>query len=594
MLLRSSHLLARVTATVALPALLGACDSGNSQAVEKPEVFTGTCPEGTVMSSSRCVDAVYTVERTVAFNSVGYHPDRTKLATLLLDVDEVRILDDAGEVVFRTTPSEPVHDESLEQDVWVVDFSELTEPGTYTLEYDDLDPTYATALHFEISEDVFDDALRTAMLGITGQRCGTAVSLEHEDTTFSHRECHLGDGLMSKAGEGASEESRDGTGGWHDAGDYGKYVVNGAFAAGFMLAAWELLPGRLDRESLHFQVPEEGNLPAYLAEVKWELDWLFKMQRDDGAVYHKLTRLGFEGDVMPSNDSGHRYFSPIGSAATADFVAAMAQASRIYAEYDPDFANDCLEAAEQSYAFLVANPEPIRPDLSEFGTGAYQTDDSDDRAWAAAELWAATGNLDALADFEARVSADLLRVNFGWADLGNLGVFTYLMSTREGRSDETVATLTDRLLALADSMVTNARENPWGIGYRGGPYWGINGAVVGSAANALVAYQLDPKPEYLDVAIQQVDYAFGRNPVARSYVTGVGIAPPQNPHHRPSSTDDVPTRPWPGFLVGGPNREENGADWADYKDEAASYWTNEVALNWSAALIFALAADYSG
>ncbi len=573
--------------------LVAACDSGSEQGVQEDSVYNPTCGEGQVLQSGRCVDAVYAVTRTVAFNSVGYHPDRVKQATLLVAVPEVRILDGSGNVVTSVTPGEAIRDSSLDQDVWIIDFSDVRTPGTYRLDFDGVDPTYGEALTFVVDENVYDRALETALLGITGQRCGTEVDIEFQGIAYHHPECHMRDGFLGKSeGDPNDPDSRDGTGGWHDAGDYGKYVVNGAFALGLMLQAWELLPGRLARPELQFQVPADGSLPLFLAEMKWELDWLFKMQRADGAVYHKLTALSFEGDVMPENDSSSRYYSPVGSAATADFVAVMAQAARIYQEYDEGFAADCLAAAQKSWTFLQNNPSLPPPNLEEFGTGAYQTGDSDDRVWAAAEIWQTTGDATALADFESRAATELMRVNFGWADLANLGYFTYLLSDREGRSEAKVTELTDSLRSIVASMVRNSTSDPFGIGYSGSPYWGINGVVLGSAANALVLHRLEPSAEYLDVASKQIDYGFGRNPLARSFVTGMGISPPQNPHHRPSVSDGI-VPPWPGFLVGGPNLAEGRADWADYTDVASNYYVNEVALNWSAALIFALTADYS-
>ena len=573
--------------------LAGGCDSGNDQAIEATPTYTPSCSFGLVYDGTNCVPIPEPYDRVVAFNSAGYHPDRAKFATLLVEVDAFSILDASDEVVLRGTPGDAIHDNSLDQDVWVIDFTEIRDPGEYHIDIEGLDPAYAELLTFRIDQNVFDAALQAAMLGITGQRCGTEVQFSYQGATFAHDACHLLDGSLDLTGDAGASGTTDGIGGWHDAGDYGKYVVNGAFALGFMLSAWEQLPGRLARDSLDLQIPEDGDLPLFLAEMKWELDWLFKMQRQqDGAVYHKLTRTAFEGELLPEADSGVRFFAPVGSAATADFVAVMAQAARIFEEYDSDFAADCLAAAAKSYAFLQDNLSPIVPNQLQFDTGLYATDDSDDRAWAAAEMWQTTGNGDALVDFEERAQAGLIRANFDWSNVGNLGIYTYLTSSREGRNEEKLASLTTALMSVADSLVQNSQRSPFGLGYGGNPYWGINGAVLGSASVAIIANKLNPKPEYLDAAVQQLDYAFGRNVLARSFVTGVGIAPPQNPHHRPSLSDSV-RAPWPGLLVGGPNLESGGATWADYNDLYGTYWNNEVALNWSAALIFALSADFS-
>ena len=78
-------------------------------------------------------------------------------------------------------------------------------------------------------------------------------------------------------------------------------------------------------------------------------------------------------------------------------------AARVYHPFDAEFAARCLDAAEQSYQFLQAHPADHRPNQSAFATGGYDAPDSDDRLWAAAELWETTGKPEYLRDFEARI-----------------------------------------------------------------------------------------------------------------------------------------------------------------------------------------------
>jgi endoglucanase len=115
--------------------------------------------------------------------------------------------------------------------------------------------------------------------------------------------------------------------------------------------------------------------------------------------------------------------------------------------------------------------------------------------------------------------------------------------------------------------------------------------------NLWAAYRISSDPKYLDAATQQVDYLLGRNPFGRSFVTGVGFAPPVSPHHRPSNSDRMLV-PWPGLLVGGPHknpRDPKAKEHADvpagkfWFDESSDYYVNEIAINWNAALIYALA-----
>jgi len=92
------------------------------------------------------------------------------------------------------------------------------------------------------------------------------------------------------------------------------------------------------------------------------------------------------------------------------------------------------------------------------------------------------------------------------------------------------------------------------------------------------------KPAYRAACLDALNYLFGRNCYGRSFVTAVGFDPPRHPHDRRSGGDPL-AHPWPGYLVGGP--EVKATDWKDDEKDAR---TNEIAINWNAALIYALAA----
>ena len=98
-----------------------------------------------------------------------------------------------------------------------------------------------------------------------------------------------------------------------------------------------------------------------------------------------------------------------------------------------------------------------------------------------------------------------------------------------------------------------------------------------------VAYQLAPNPAYLDTCSDQIAHLYGRNYYNRSFVTGAGKDPPLHPHDRRSASDSI-TAPFPGLLVGGANPA--ATSWVDDQND---YRTNEVAINWNGALVYALA-----
>jgi endoglucanase len=290
-------------------------------------------------------------------------------------------------------------------------------------------------------------------------------------------------------------------------------------------------------------------------------------------------------DEKPEDEDEPRYFSPWSSAATADFVAVMAQASRVFRSVDTNFANTALAAAVKSYNFLQAHPGNHEADLSAFNTGGYQTSDPDDRLWAAAELWETTGEEKYLLDFEARARnlGSSVDTDFDWGNVKNLGMITYIRSARGRRNAEVVTDVSDSLVGAANAIAQARGSHAYGRPLGNSYYWGANGSVARQAVVLYSAYWWTGNGTYLDTIADGITHLFGRNFYGRSYVTGLGVDPPANPHDRRSASDDV-VAPWPGYLVGG--GWPSGTDW---QDEEASYQTNEIAINWNSALVYALA-----
>jgi endoglucanase len=560
-----------------------------------------SCPVGLVQASDECIEAY-----SVSVNSVGYMPSQLKRASYqgrsatfhLREVGGERLY--TGQAVFPAAPAPgggaggaagaggeggaPGGNVPPSMgNVLVADFTDFDEPGTYYIEVEG----GGRSPEFRIARDVYDVPLDASMLGLYGQRCGVAVRLVWEGETFRHGECHLDDGDLTHSGiEHEDGEIKDGKGGWHDAGDYGKYTVNAAFSAAQMLKAWEHFRDKLENRA--FAIPEEGgSVPDLLDETRFQMEWLLKMQFDDGQVSHKLTATDFTTEIMPSVHGDRRYFTTPSTAATADLVAVLAQAARIYDEYDSDFAQQMLDAATLSLDYLSTHEEHVSAPLAKsqggvFATGTYGDGDSrDERLWAQVEYWETTGDSKLLEEIEESIGAYLPQPNWDWPNMVNLALYTYALSERDGRDAGILETVRESILANADELVAAAAADAYGRALDE-YYWGSNGLVARATMNLAVANKLEPKPEYVDTMTQQVDHLLGRNPFARSYVTGVGYFPPQAPHHRPSIADGV-TPPWPGHLVGGPNGSPTS--WNDDKDD---YESNEVAINWTTAMVYAL------
>ncbi len=523
------------------------------------------------------------VGAAIRLNTVGFRPEAVKAATVSGEATAFRVLEaDSGLVALSGEVGSPLRTAPTDTDetVRVADFSALTKPGSYILEVAGV----GRSEPFTIAADVWNEPYYLVTRAMYLWRCGTAVDAEWNGRKYHQDPCHLGDGLLDEVG-GPEGAVRDGVGGWHDAGDYNKYVVNAGVSAGLMFKAWEQFRVRIERVSL--DLPESGQgMPDLLAELRYEFDWLFKMQADDGSVYHKLTARDFRYWGPAEHDTSPRYFTPGGTTAVADFVALMALGARHFREFDEAYADRCLEAARRGWAFLAAHPEHKDADLAGFHTGGYQANDFVHRLWALAELWETTGEDSFLKEFEHRAQPIEFKLTGpDWGDVRDLALGTYLSASRpEARNPALVGHLTGSLLGTATRIVEACRVNPHGRPFgaaRADFFWGCNGSVAAQTYLLHLADRLAPEPSplYRRTAAQALAHLFGRNYHGRSYVTGLGANPPEHLHDRRGDPA------WPGYLVGGPH-----PDARIYYDVTADPSRNEIAINWNASLIYALAA----
>lgn len=542
----------------------------------------------------------------VKVDQVGYLPTESKLAMVTAGATgtrfSVRRTSDDGEVfagVLGGAQDDAAHSGDTVR--WA-NFSKLRKRGTFYLEVEGVGASHP----FVIADNAFRSRLYTVMRSYYGQRCGTAVDLAPTWPAYSHPACHTADAVFHACSAGRSG-GKAATGGWHDAGDYGKYVVNSGITTGTLLLAYERYADRL--ETLSLDIPESGDsTPDVLDEIKWNLDWMLAMQDADGGVFHKLTRESFSAFVMPQDDHAPRYLigtgsSPFkGSCATADFAAVMAIAARVYRPFDPGFAATCAAAAESAWSWLTVNPNVTYDNNCGIVTGEYGDGDCrDERLWAAAELFRTTGREGYGAYFVAHYGAYSPTVGSvwpqGWQNVQNLAMWSYQASP--GARPAVRHEIRRDTVAAADAIVARSRSSPYRHSLRPEEYvWGSNGVVANYAVLLLVANDIEADRRYVLTALDNLHYLFGRNTHDVSFVTGVGESSVKNPHHRPSASDGVPA-PWPGLLVGGPNRYTDDGSGLDdlpatppmrrWVDQTASYASNENAINWNAALVYALA-----
>ncbi len=526
------------------------------------------------------------IVQSINLNQIGFLPDAEKIAVLNGDAISTKatVVDAAsGSVVYEGDVESASFNDATGRDEARFDFSSFTTPGTYKIVSGEFE-----SFEFKIAEDVYDEAFDATLRMFYLQRCGVELTADLAGD-HSHPECHTGAATIY-----GTEETIDVSGGWHDAGDYGRYVVSGAKGAADLMLAYSLYPNAFDDE---LGIPESGNgIPDVLDEVKFELNWLFKMQAPDGGVYHKVTCANFPGFVMPEAETEELIVTPVSTTATGDFAAVMAMASYIYADIDPDFATACYDAAVKAAEYLDAHPDfegAVNPDG--IVTGEYpDTNDKDERCWAYAELFKASGDSKYDDAFCALIDGGVPCANdFGWQGVGAYAGYAYLSAEKtKGKFYDAVLTSFMsgvpgvEAAAAGDAYNSSLVEYPWG-----------SNMTIANNGMYLILYDVVKNTDEGDaVAREQLNYLLGTNGTSYCFLTGFGTQSPESPHHRPTEATGIVV---PGMVAGGPNQNledpyastvlEGTAPALCYADNDQAYSLNEVTIYWNSPVVFLFA-----
>ena len=534
----------------------------------------------------------------ILVNQAGYLPGAEKVALVRAVAAKFAVIDAVtGKTVFEGIAGEPAYWELSGDTVRSADFSSLKTEGTYRICIGD---SVTCSAPFRIGSDVYNEIAKASVKSYYLNRTGIEITEEfggkwarpagHPDTAVIVHASAASPGRPA----GAVISS---PGGWYDAGDYNKYIVNSSITNYTLLLFYQMFPEYC--RSLDLNIPESSNdIPDLVDELLWNVRWYLTMQDPaDGGVYHKLTNLNFCGFVMPHEATDPRYVVMKSTAATLDFAAFTAMAHRIFAN-DPSeelrtLATTCLEASGKAMKWAEAHPDVIYKQPADVSTGAYGDGNlSDELFWARAERALATGTVPG-PGFLDGVAA----VTPTWNQSAMLGLISLALS-----SDEKFATLREEaiemILGYADILLEKARVSPYRISLDRFD-WGSTSDVANQAMIKIVAMKLSGSERFLPSAQADLNWLLGTNPTGYCFVTGFGTLSPMFIHHRPSGADGVP-EPVPGFLVGGPNTvvmndcqppvERSTFPAKSYSDVECSYSTNEIAINWNAPLVFLLGA----
>ncbi len=241
--------------------------------------------------------------------------------------------------------------------IWWFDFSSVTTVGSYYV----YDPTNNKhSFYFDIKPDVYVDVMKQAMRMFFYQRSGFSKTATYagdwsDGASFLGTQQDLDCRLVTNPIASTSKNLR---GGWFDAGDYNKYVNFAYEPIHDLLFAYIERP---DAWADNYNIPESGNgIPDILDEVKWELDWLRRMQESNGSVLMKVSVTDYESTSPPSADVGFRRYGPAQASSTRMAASMYAMGSLAFQQSGipalQSYSDTLKTAAINAWNWLVANP----------------------------------------------------------------------------------------------------------------------------------------------------------------------------------------------------------------------------------------------
>ena len=582
---------------------------------------------------------------SIRINQVGFYPAQEKTLTLeqTNDCEKIEIYK-AGtdEKVWEGAALRTAVSPWSGKERRVFDFSEITEPGTYTVK------AGKDTADFTISQTAYDELAKAALTAFYHQRSGMDLDPEIAGQ-WARKGGHPDTEVLIHA-SAASESRPEGTvisspKGWYDAGDYNKYIVNSGYSLGLMAEAFLMFPASRDKYEDFWEFSKATSAicePAF-DELFYNEEWMWTMQDpEDGGVYHKLTTPNFEGFVTPTECQQQRYVVQKSVTAALDFAGSLYSMARLHGSAIMGADIDAYKIykvrfnkAEAAYAWAKANPDALYhqnklnetydPDITTGAYGDYSA--SDEFFWAASSLYLATQKAEYLEDVKKHFPENFRLMSWGY--VAPLGVFNWLQYEKQMLAEKAHFTgdtyydeaediykykaytispeeqeIIDRckamLLEYCDASILDAEGSCFNSAYGNKEKdfaWGCSSSFCDQAICFLYAYEITGDEKYLVNAHRNVNYILGQNATGYCFVTGFGAKSPMFPHSRLCHADGI-EEPIPGLLVGGPNPGQNDiaevkkydSDYPDesYMDVMPSYASNEIAINWNASLVAAV------
>ncbi|PSU34963.1 glycosyl hydrolase family 5 [Photobacterium lutimaris] len=529
----------------------------------------------------------------IMVNQMGYLPSGDKFAYVMSEVaSDVQLVSVAdGRVIAKLERADSV---SLpdERQIAAIDFSRVTAPGWYQLV-----TKGGQSVPFPIEADVYEPLNERLVHALYLQRSGMAV--KDRMTGMNRPQSHMQDGQIFRTDAFHKTGTQlDVVGGWYDAGDFGKYVATTTITVARLLEAYRQAP------QLYAATKRPGSdKPAIIDESMYALNWLLKMQREDGAVYRKVSGASWPAKVGPWQDNQPRFIYGVSTPETAKFAATMAFAARVIKPYDTNLSRQYLSAAIHAVNYLAIQEEQyidwqVGDDsgsgpyiANKFDTEPSLDTDVDDRLWAYAELYITTGQDKFKRAFQESYDPQWIDI-FEWKNPTSMGVWHLLLAEEKGELREQLVNDLDQ---VASRYRQQSQQSPFRVANQRF-IWGSNKMT--AEAGILIAWADFAKGriDNRSSVQSQMDYLLGANAFDMSFVTNSGTYSVRNLHHLYRIATGVSL---PGYLVGGPNEmAQSGVapknmGMLSYVDSEKSYAVNEFAIDYNASLIGLIAVHHA-
>ena len=556
-----------------------------------------------------CRSIIIAQDDPIRLNQVGYYPNSTKLAIVTGKVRSPLfciVTSDGRDTLYEGSLSLEKKSNFSSTITRIADFTDFQQTGSFVLRINDLNQSYP----FEIKKDVYHELGKAVLKGFYFQR--SSIRLDPKFAGKWQRGALYPDNVVLIHPSASDDGRPAGTvisspGGWYDGSDCNKYIVNSAITLNTLLGAYEDFSKYFD--SLTINIPEsEDKVPDILNEALYNIRWMFTMQDPfDGGIYHKCTNAGADNMVMNAVVKEPRYVVQKSTAAALDFAAVMAQAGRVFQRMKiqlPGLADSCLRASAGAWFWALKNPNveydqekldrQYKPAVT---TSAYSDGQLDDEwMWAATEMFVTSKN---------RMYFDVMEQNIydsvslpSWNNVRMLAYYTMLryQDNLPKYTTDMAERMKERLLRIADDYLFHIPKNAFVtvMGQSKRDFvWGSNGIAANQGVLLINAFLLTGDQKYIEGSASNLDYLLGRNATGYCFVTGCfGTKSPMSPTHQFSMLDKV-SEPVPGLLVGGPNMERKDKcrypstdPETSYVDDDNAYASNEVAIDWNAAMVY--------